>query len=214
MERLKTFWGKSKWAKLLIIFLFLFLWPFVVGLLFYLPANKIKNPALRWVVLSPIIFFTLFFGGVWTAGMYESFTSPYSGEKVLSDENEFVPSSIPIITKNEENVFVTQTVFPTPEPTTTLTPTLEPTLTPTPTKILTSTPTPTATITPTVYIVPANPPILSGDGGWVCDCSLTCARDITSCVQAQYLLNVCGCSRRDGDGDGIACDSAPLHCQH
>jgi hypothetical protein len=27
-------------------------------------------------------------------------------------------------------------------------------------------------------------------------------------------LNSCGCTARDADHDGIACDSAPLHCQN
>jgi len=52
----------------------------------------------------------------------------------------------------------------------------------------------------------------SGGGRYVCDCSKTCEQ-ISSCEEAQYLLNVCGCSARDRDGDGIACDAAPLHCQ-
>lgn len=41
---------------------------------------------------------------------------------------------------------------------------------------------------------------------WPCDCSKTCSQ-IASCAEAQYLLNTCGCSQRDGDGDGVACDS-------
>lgn len=47
---------------------------------------------------------------------------------------------------------------------------------------------------------------------YVCDCSKTCP-NISSCAEAQYLLNTCGCSARDGDNDGIACDGAPLNCQ-
>lgn len=43
-------------------------------------------------------------------------------------------------------------------------------------------------------------------GSWSCNCSKTCS-NITSCAEAQYLLNVCGCSARDADRDGIACDS-------
>ena len=55
-------------------------------------------------------------------------------------------------------------------------------------------------------------PQSSTGGKYVCDCSKTC-KQISSCEEAQYLLNVCGCTARDNDGDGIACDAAPLHCQ-
>ncbi|MDD2890866.1 MAG: thermonuclease family protein [bacterium] len=54
----------------------------------------------------------------------------------------------------------------------------------------------TKTITP---VVPSSP-------SYTCNCSKTCAQ-MSSCTEAQYQLNVCGCSRRDGDGDGVACDS-------
>lgn len=54
--------------------------------------------------------------------------------------------------------------------------------------------------------------ITSTGGNYSCDCSKTCS-EISSCAEAQYLLNTCGCSQRDGDDDGIACDGAPLRCQ-
>jgi len=41
---------------------------------------------------------------------------------------------------------------------------------------------------------------------YVCDCSKTCTQ-ITTCAEAYYQLNVCGCSVRDGDGDGIPCEN-------
>lgn len=47
----------------------------------------------------------------------------------------------------------------------------------------------------------------SGSSGtYACNCSKTCGQ-MTSCAEAQYQLNVCGCAARDGDQDGIACDS-------
>jgi micrococcal nuclease len=46
----------------------------------------------------------------------------------------------------------------------------------------------------------------SDNSSYSCDCSKTCSR-MSSCAEAQYQLNVCGCSRRDGDKDGIACDA-------
>lgn len=57
-----------------------------------------------------------------------------------------------------------------------------------------------------------NPTKFSEPGNYVCDCSKTCS-EISSCAEAQYQLNTCGCSVRDGDKDGIACDGAPLVCQ-
>lgn len=44
------------------------------------------------------------------------------------------------------------------------------------------------------------------DGSFTCNCSKTCAQ-MSSCAEAQYQLNVCGCSKRDADGDGVACDA-------
>lgn len=43
-------------------------------------------------------------------------------------------------------------------------------------------------------------------GGYICNCNKTCYQ-MASCAEAQYQLNVCGCSKRDADGDGFACDS-------
>jgi micrococcal nuclease len=49
-------------------------------------------------------------------------------------------------------------------------------------------------------------PVAESGGSWACNCSKTCAQ-MSSCAEAQYQLNNCGCSKRDGDDDGIACDS-------
>ena len=40
---------------------------------------------------------------------------------------------------------------------------------------------------------------------FTCNCSKTCPN--MSCSEAQYQLNSCGCSARDADGDGTACDA-------
>ena len=53
----------------------------------------------------------------------------------------------------------------------------------------------------------------NSSGSFVCDCSKACT-EISSCTEAQYQLKTCGCSKRDKDGDGIACDGAPLNCQN
>lgn len=53
-----------------------------------------------------------------------------------------------------------------------------------------------------------SPTISSGSSGgsYACNCSKTCAQ-MSSCAEAQYQLNVCGCTARDADHDGVACDS-------
>lgn len=52
------------------------------------------------------------------------------------------------------------------------------------------------------------PPAAPGGAGtaYTCNCSKTCPQ-MSSCEEAQYQLNVCGCKARDADKDGIACDS-------
>lgn len=45
-----------------------------------------------------------------------------------------------------------------------------------------------------------------GNGSFSCNCAKPCSQ-MSSCEEAQYQLNTCGCSKRDGDGDGLACDS-------
>jgi len=64
------------------------------------------------------------------------------------------------------------------------------------------------TITQTTQITPSfqTQPSSQTSGSYTCDCSKTCPQ-MSSCAEAQYQLNVCGCSRRDGDNDGIACDA-------
>ena len=57
----------------------------------------------------------------------------------------------------------------------------------------------------TMYETP--PPLAPVVGGtYACDCQKTCGQ-MSSCAEAQYQLNTCGCGARDADKDGIACDS-------
>lgn len=49
-------------------------------------------------------------------------------------------------------------------------------------------------------------PAQKTNGAYACDCSKSCTA-ISSCSEAYYQLNTCGCSTRDGDGDGIPCES-------
>lgn len=58
------------------------------------------------------------------------------------------------------------------------------------------------TTTPTyVPVVPS-----SNTSTYTCNCKKTCPQ-MSSCAEAQFQLNSCGCSARDGDKDGIACDA-------
>lgn len=47
----------------------------------------------------------------------------------------------------------------------------------------------------------ANPPV-----EFQCDCSKKCTQ-FAYCEEAQYQLEICGCTGIDGDGDGLACDA-------
>jgi len=49
------------------------------------------------------------------------------------------------------------------------------------------------------------PPPSSSAGSYSCDCSKTC-KQISSCDEAYFQLKNCGCSVRDGDGDGVPCE--------
>ena len=41
---------------------------------------------------------------------------------------------------------------------------------------------------------------------YACDCSKTCSQ-ISTCLEAYYQLNNCGCSIRDGDDDDVPCEN-------
>lgn len=69
-----------------------------------------------------------------------------------------------------------------------------------------TTPTQTPTQTTPTQPVQTTPPTTQTTGTYACNCSKTCP-NMSSCAEAQYQLNVCGCKARDGDKDGIACDS-------
>jgi len=56
--------------------------------------------------------------------------------------------------------------------------------------------TPPSTTTTTISPVPS----------YICDCSKTCTH-MSSCEEAYFQLNNCGCSKRDGDNDGVPCEN-------
>lgn len=47
--------------------------------------------------------------------------------------------------------------------------------------------------------------LLSINNGYICNCSKLCNK-MSSCEEAYFQLNNCGCSKRDGDSDGIPCE--------
>ncbi len=98
-----------------------------------------------------------------------------------------------------DNVCITPS--PTSKPTSTIVPTNKP--------WPTSTPYPTTKPTMYIYIQPTSAPIApvtNTNSGYTCNCSKTCA-NMASCEEAYYQLNQCGCSARDGDHDGVPCES-------
>jgi len=121
-----------------------------------------------------------------------------SNKPLVSNSSISVPTNTPTPTKT--NPTATSTEIPTDTPI--------PTATPKPIYY-----SPTATPTPYVQQLPNETQTGGGQGVYPCDCGLTCT-EISSCAEAQYELNSCGCTQRDADHDGIACDSAPLHCQN
>ncbi len=44
------------------------------------------------------------------------------------------------------------------------------------------------------------------NGKYECNCGKTCSK-ISTCEEAYYQLQNCGCSARDSDGDGVPCES-------
>jgi hypothetical protein len=67
---------------------------------------------------------------------------------------------------------------------------------------------PTSTPYPTVkvFIPTSTPvPIQTKSSSFQCNCSKTCPQ-MASCQEAYFQLINCGCSKRDGDNDGVPCE--------
>ncbi|MBP9758982.1 S-layer homology domain-containing protein [Candidatus Dojkabacteria bacterium] len=60
-----------------------------------------------------------------------------------------------------------------------------------------------ACTTPTATPIPVG--AIPSDDEYTCNCSKTCTQ-MSSCDEAYYQLDTCGCSKRDGDNDGIPCE--------
>lgn len=133
-HRLKTFWKRAWWSKIVIVIiclgLILYFWPFLLGgILSFLILLKIKSVKIRWSLIVSIVAVTLFFGSAW-------FSAMISPSKVKND-------SVAVSTPNQAPVQPTQTpqatTNPTPAPSQTSVPV------PTPTSVPTTTATPIAT---------------------------------------------------------------------
>ena len=201
MKALVKLWKKAWWGKVLVIFIGYVVWPVALTLVFcilpFLIYKKVKNSRLKWgmlAILSPLYLFFI------SAFIYALFN----------------PSK-PTVEEQKSSVAVT------PTPQAPLEDAATPTDMPSPTAVLpTLRQKPTvgysqATVVPTVKPKPlptsTTVPQVGSGSAYTCNCSKTC-KQISSCAEAQYQLNSCGCGVRDGDGDGIACDAAPLHCQN
>jgi len=53
---------------------------------------------------------------------------------------------------------------------------------------------------------PPAQPTVPAASAFTCDCSKTCSQ-MVSCDEAYFQLVQCGCGRRDGDNDGVPCES-------
>ena len=114
----------------------------------------------------------------------------------------------PSSTTSTPTPMASQTLTSTPDKEATI-PTIDITASPTPTPEPTVTPKPTAGKIPTKIILPTTTPNTSvqiqQQSGFQCNCSKPCTK-IVSCDEAYYQLIQCGCTKRDGDKDGVPCE--------
>ena len=179
--------------------------PITVGiLLLWLILKKVNNKKLKIALAVIVAIPTLFFGSAFIYTITHPSPIPpkvvqqTAEPKVAGENTEASLNTTPTETPTAGVAVIESTPAPTPTPS------------PKPTAIATKVPTPK----PTIYIAPTTTPVVNMGGGYACNCSKTCEQ-ISSCAEAQYQLNVCGCKVRDGDKDGIACDTTPgLHCQN
>lgn len=197
----KIFSGRKKFFTIPLVFLLglLFLPLTIMFLIGWFTKSKINNSKIKLVIYSILGIVALPF----VAAYAIAFTSP-----------------------SKESTQPSPTTMATVQPTIRETSTNHPSISPIPTAIASPTPAakpttipstpkptvkPVATPVPTTTATSTNPS--PNSGSYACDCSKACT-EISTCSEAQYQLKTCGCSQRDIDGDGIACDGAPLHCQN
>lgn len=208
----KIFGGKKKFLTIpLIVGLLLWFWPFIIGAtLSFLAIKHIEYSKVKYLIVFFLTLFTLPIGSAWVLALTDS--SPDT-QKVAGEQTVNTTPTITLAptSTNTPTSTVSPTATPLPTAAPTKAPTAIPTKIPTPTYSY-STPTKDVSVPATATPVTVQPTSQTNNG-YSCNCSKTC-EEISSCAEAQYQLNACGCSVRDRDNDGIACDSAPLHCQN
>lgn len=197
--------GKKKFLTIPLIGLIgLIFLPISIGLLIlWFAYKKIRNKKIKIAVLSVAGIITLFFGSAYVSALFSpsTITKPQNIQEKIENKEE--PA-----TSTKSDIQTTEEITPTPTPT--FTPTPKPaTTTPKPSPSFTPTPTPK----PQQQTTTQQTQPVTNTGSWNCNCKKTCPQ-ISSCAEAQYQLNTCGCKQRDADGDGIACDKEPLFCEN
>lgn len=130
---------------------------------------------------------------------------------IIQEELE-TPTSESQEPQTQEQVLGTTIEEPSPEPTPSPTPSPSPKPTPSPSPEPSPLPSPVPSPIPTQPPAPTQPPVVEAaqappaPAGFKCSCSKTCG-NMASCDEAYFQLNNCGCSKRDGDGDGVPCES-------
>lgn len=189
--------GKRKILTILaipfaIILLLPFLVPGILGLLIY---KKVSNTFWKVGLIGLLAILGLSSAPKYYANLTTS-SAPAIQEKtkqaIVEHKTQEITKAPPV------------THMPTLIPSPTLLPTTVYTPTPYIQPVKVYTPVPTAT-REDIYD-PTSPPVDNNGGGYGCNCAKTCSQ-MASCTEAQYQLNACGCSARDADHDGIACDS-------
>lgn len=137
----------------------------------------------------------------------DSETEMQTGHQTESSPNPSVQSSEQATTAGEVQAeMLTASPFPSPAASPLLSP--YPSLLPSPRPSPIASPRP---ISSPKAFVPAPVPVQPAPAapvqktGWSCNCKKTCPN--LTCAEAQFQLNQCGCSVRDGDNDGLACDA-------
>lgn len=174
---------------------------FVIAALFIPPLYRYITSLLNLNISRKVRYITIVILFLASIGVY-----PQANTKKINQVNE---SELRINTSStDKNPSVKSSIVDErvrPTPTITITPT------PLPTKVPTIIPRPTV-IPTSVPVVPVyNPPPQveepqTNSGGYSCNCSKVCGA-MASCDEAYFQLNTCGCSARDGDNDGVPCET-------
>lgn len=189
--------------------------PITLGIIaIWFSYKKINNESVRLLTIIILGLFTIIFGTRWVVAIFSPSSSTKENTPVSTQEVEGEratptvfqpPTPTPTLTPTptpsaEPTIMSTSTPYPTIKPTSTSKPTVKTTSTSDPTPI----PTPTQAQTSNTGNQYYSPPASSGR--YTCNCQKTCG-NMSSCEEAYFQLNTCGCQARDGDNDGVPCES-------